>query len=251
MPLFQHDNLNFAYLDEGEPAGDPVILIHGFASNKAVNWVGPGWVQALGDAGYRVLAIDNRGHGESDKPHDAQAYRPDKMAGDAAALLAHLRIDRAHVLGYSMGARIGAFLSLGAPEKVRSLVFGGLGMGMIDGVGDWEVIADALLAPSLDAVTDPRGRAFRAFAEQTGGDRTALAACISTSRQHPTVEQAGAIEAPTLIAVGTKDDIAGSPRELAELMPNATAIDIPGRDHMLAVGDRVFKQAVLEFLAAH
>lgn len=89
---------------------------------------------------------------------------------------------------------------------------------------------------------------FRAFADQTKSDRQALAACISTSRDLLTAEDMARIDVPTLIGVGTKDDIAGSPQELAELMPNARALDIPGRDHMLAVGDRVFKKAVLEFL---
>jgi pimeloyl-ACP methyl ester carboxylesterase len=249
MPSFQHDTLNLAYFDEGEPAGVPVLLIHGFASSKTVNWIGPGWLKTLGDAGYRVIAIDNRGHGDSDKPHDTEAYTPDKMAGDAVALLEHLGIPDAHVMGYSMGARISAFMALAAPQAVRSLVFGGLGIGMVEGVGGWEGIAEGLLADSLDLVTDQRARAFRMFAEQTGSDRVALAACIRSSRVKLTPDQAAQIDAPTLIAVGTKDDIAGSPQALAALMPHARVVDIPGRDHMLAVGDRVFKQAVLEFLS--
>lgn len=250
MPSFQHDTLNLAYFDEGDPSGEPVLLIHGFASSKTVNWIGPGWLKTLGDAGYRVIAIDNRGHGDSDKPHDSEAYTPDKMAGDAVALLEHLGIPDAHVMGYSMGARISAFMALAAPQTVRSLVFGGLGIGMVEGVGGWEGIAEGLLADSLDLVTDQRARAFRMFAEQTGSDRVALAACIRSSRVKLTPDQAAQIEAPTLVAVGTKDDIAGSPQQLAALMPHARVVDIPGRDHMLAVGDRVFKQAVLEFLSS-
>ena len=250
MPRFQHDHLSLAYFDEGVPSGDPILLIHGFASSKTVNWIGPLWLRTLNDAGYRVIAIDNRGHGESNKPHETEAYTPDKMAGDAIALLRHLGIPEAHVMGYSMGARIAAFMALAAPDKVRSLVFGGLGMGMIDGVGGWEGIAEALLADSIDSVTGTRPRMFRSFADQTGSDRVALAACIESSRTLVTPEQAARITAPTLIAVGTKDDIAGDPHGLAALMPNATAVDIPGRDHMLAVGDRVYKQAVLAFLSS-
>lgn len=249
--LFFHDGLQLAYFDEGDPAGAPILLIHGFASNANANWVHPGWLKTLGDAGYRVVAIDNRGHGQSDRPHDAEAYHPPLMAADAAALLTHLRIDRAHVMGYSMGARISAFLALEHPERVRALIFGGLGIGMCDGVGDWDPIVEALLAPSLSDVTHERGRMFRAFADQTRSDRFALAACIQTSRVLVSREEVARIDQPTLIAVGTKDDIAGSPHELAAVMPNATAIDIPGRDHMLAVGDRVFKKAALTFLASH
>lgn len=171
------------------------------------------------------------------------------MAGDAAALLDHLAIPEAHVFGYSMGARITAFMALAHPHRVRSVVFGGLGIGMVEGVGDWDPIADALLAPSLDVVSHERGRMFRAFADQTKSDRQALAACIMTSRDLLTEADMARIDVPALIGVGTKDDIAGSPQLLAALMPDARALDIPGRDHMLAVGDKVFKRAVLDFYA--
>lgn len=244
---FIHDGLQIAYFDEGDPAGDPVLMIHGFASTACVNWVYPGWLRTLGDAGYRVIALDNRGHGASDRPHDPEAYYPSLMAADAAALLTHLGIEQAHVMGYSMGARNAAFLAIEHGHRVRSLVFGGLGIGLCDGVGDWDPIADALLAPSIDDVTHARGRMFRAFAEQTHSDRFALAACIRTSRVLVDRADIAKVDIPTLIAVGTKDDIAGSAQELAALMPEATAIDIPNRDHMLAVGDRVFKKAVLDF----
>lgn len=248
---FVHDGLKLSFFDEGEPSGDPVLLIHGFASTATVNWVHPGWLKTLGDAGYRVIALDNRGHGESDKPRDPEAYRPWVMAKDAIALLDHLGIPQAHVMGYSMGARISTFAALSDPERIRSLVLGGLGIGMTDGVGDWDPIADALVAPEIDAIDHERGRMFRLFAEQTKSDRDALAACIRGSRDLVERADLARIEAPTLVAVGTKDDIAGSPQELAALMPHATALDIPGRDHMLAVGDRVFKAAVLEFYANH
>lgn len=244
---FEHDGMEFAYFDEGERTGPPTLLIHGFASSALVNWVQPGWLQTLSEAGRRVVAIDNRGHGGSAKPHDPAAYHPSLMAGDAAALLDHLGIERADVMGYSMGARISAFLALEHGERVRSLVWGGLGIGLVHGVGDWDPIAHALLAPSLDDVVHERGRMFRAFADKTKSDRHALAACISSNRVLVSEGQAARIPQPTLIAVGTKDDIAGSPHDLADLLPDARAIDIPNRDHMLAVGDRVFKAAVRDF----
>jgi len=247
LSFFYHDALQLAYFDAGDPSGAPILLIHGFASTASVNWVHPGWLKTLGEAGYRVIAIDNRGHGASDRPHEPEAYHPSRMAADSAALLTHLRIDQADVMGYSMGARISAFLALEHPQRVRSLVFGGLGIGLCDGVGDWDPIADALLAPSLSDVSHERGRMFRAFADQTRSDRFALAACIQASRVPVDRADIARVDAPTLIAVGTKDDIAGSPQELAALMPDARAVDIPNRDHMLAVGDKVFKNAVLAF----
>jgi pimeloyl-ACP methyl ester carboxylesterase len=249
--FFHHDGLKLAYFDEGDPSGPPVLLIHGFASSALVNWVHPGWLKTLGDAGFRVIAIDNRGHGLSDKPHETERYHVPLMAADAIALLDHLGIPEAHVMGYSMGARITAFAAMADPHRVRTIVFGGLGIGMVTGVGDWDPIADALLAPSINDVSDERGCTFRAFADQTKSDRLALAACIRTSRTEITAQDVAKIDIPVLIGVGTRDDIAGSPQELAALMPQATALDIPNRDHMLAVGDRVFKKAVLEFLEEH
>ena len=154
-------------------------------------------------------------------------------------------------MGYSMGARVSAFMALEHPHRVATLIFGGLGSGMVDGVGDWDPIAAALLAEDPTNVTNARGRSFRTFADQTKSDRKALAACIATSRQELSEADMGRIAQPTLIAVGTRDDIGGSASELAALMPNAVAFDIEGRDHMLAVGDRTFKERVLEFLSAH
>ena len=246
MQSFSHDGQNIAFIDEGK--GDPILLVHGFASTHDVNWVGPGWVETLLGAGYRVVALDNRGHGDSSKSHDPQDYTPEKMASDAAALLEHLDIRRAHVMGYSMGARIAAFLALANPEKVATLVFGGLGIGMIEGVGEWDVIADALLAEDPASVTHERGRMFRAFADQTKSDRQALAACISTSRALLSPEEVARIAHPVLVAVGTRDDIAGAPEPLAALLPHGEAFAIERRDHMRSVGDKTFKQRVLEFL---
>lgn len=250
MQSFRNEGFDIAYLDHA-PGSDapPILLIHGFASTYMVNWVATGWVKTLADAGYRVVALDNRGHGSTSKSYDPADYTPQEMAGDAAALLDHLGIGRAHVMGYSMGARISAFLALAEPTLVATLIFGGLGVGMVDGVGDWDPIAAALLAEDPATVTHPRGRAFRTFADQTKSDRKALAACIETSRVLLSEADVSRITQPTLIAVGTKDDIAGSAEELAGLMPHAEAFAIEGRDHMLAVGDRGFKQRVLEFLA--
>jgi pimeloyl-ACP methyl ester carboxylesterase len=170
------------------------------------------------------------------------------MAEDVRALMDHLRIERADVMGYSMGARITAFLAHRYPERTRAIVLGGLGMHLVDGVGLPESIADALEAPSLADVADPQGRTFRAFADQTKSDRRALAACIRGSRQTLSREEVAEIQAPALIAVGTRDPIAGSAEALAALMPRAQPLPIPNRDHMLAVGDKVFKAGVLQFL---
>ena len=247
MHRFQHDGVDIAFLDEGE--GEPIVLVHGFASNAQVNWVYPGWVATLTRAGRRVIALDNRGHGASSKLYDPAAYHSARMADDVRALLDYLGLGRADVMGYSMGARITAFFAHAYPTRLRRAVLGGLGIRLVDGVGLPESIADALDAPALSDVHDPMGRTFRAFAEQTRSDLKALAACIRGSRQTLTRDQVAAIDAPVLVAVGSKDDVAGAAAPLAALLPRGRALDIPGRDHMLAVGDKVFKEAVLGFLA--
>jgi len=246
MPSFHNGPVEIAYIDEGE--GDPIVLIHGFGSNAGVNWVYPSWVSTLTKAGRRVVALDNRAHGASSKLYDRADYSLRIMADDVRALMDHLNIERADVMGYSLGSRIAATLALHHPERVRALIIGGLGYGLIEGGGPDERVALALEAPSLDDVTDPMGRMFRAFADQTRSDRPALAACLRGSRQWLTPEQAASITPPTLIAVGTKDDVGGSAHKLHEIMTHAEVLDIPDRDHMRAVGDRVYKEGVLAFL---
>lgn len=251
MQFFESSGVRIAYMDVAPEAGpaDPVLLIHGFASNHAVNWVNTLWVTTLTRAGFRVVAFDNRGHGQSEKLYRPEDYDSSVMAGDARRLLDHLGIRRADVMGYSMGARIAAHLAVIDPPRVRSLLLGGLGIRLVHGVGLPLNIADAMEARSLDDLEDPMQRMFRAFAEQTGSDLKALAACIRGSRQTLSEEEVQGIAAPTLVAVGTADTVAGSAQELAALMPNARALDIPGRDHNLAVGDKAHKQGALAFLS--
>jgi pimeloyl-ACP methyl ester carboxylesterase len=246
MDSFSGNGVRIAYIAEGE--GEPVLLIHGFASNARTNWRDTGWMRFLADHGFRAIALDNRGHGASDKLYDPESYTGPAMAEDALRLLDHLEIAKADVIGYSMGARIAAVLALAHPERVRGAVFGGLGANMIHGVGDPRPIAAALLADDVSNVTNSRARAFRVFADQTKSDRRALAACIMATRDRVPAQELGLLKVPVLVAVGTEDAIAGPARPLADAIPGAAALDIPGRDHMKAVGDRVFKEGVLEFL---
>jgi pimeloyl-ACP methyl ester carboxylesterase len=244
---FSSDGVDIAFLDQGE--GEPILLIHGFASNHVVNWGATGWIDTLKRAGRRVIAMDVRGHGQSAKIYDPEAYRGDLVARDAANLIDHLGLGRADLMGYSMGGRIAAFVAVEYPEKVRSLIIGGFGMALIDGVGGDEAIVTALEAASLDDVDGEPGRAYRKFAEQTGSDLKALAACMRIGRQTLTPVQLATIGVPVLIAVGENDRVAGSPHELASFIPNAEVLVIPRRDHMLATADRSFIAAVLDFLA--
>lgn len=246
MPTFQSDGLTLAYESAGD--GPPVLCIHGFASSGKVNWIDTGWVETLVGAGYRAITLDNRGHGASDKPYDPELYYPRDMARDGVALLDHLGIERAALLGYSMGARIAAFLAYEHEERVACAIFGGMGMNLINGLSDGNDIISGLLAPSLAGLMHPTARQFRIFAEHTGADRAALAACMETSRQPMARADVRRIGMPALVAVGEADDMAGSPEPLAEMLPQGEAFVIPKRDHMRATGDKAFKAAALAFL---
>lgn len=251
MQTFRSAGVEIAFVDvppDEADRGEPILLIHGFASNHRVNWVDPRWSTTLTRDGRRVIALDNRGHGRSAKLYEPSSYSKEMMAEDALRLLDLLGIERIDVMGYSMGARISAFLAIAHPDRVRSLVLGGLGEHLVHGEGLPMGIAEALEAPSSAQLTDPMQRLFRSFAESTGGDLRALAACIRGSRDSLTPEALARIFCPVLVAVGSNDAIAGRPGPLAALIADAEVLDIPGRDHNLAVGDKVFKQGVLEFL---
>lgn len=247
MHKFNSDGVEIAYEITGE--GPPILLIHGFASNAHVNWRDTHWLKTLAEAGRQAIAIDNRGHGKSEKLYDPEAYPAATMAEDARRLLDHLGIGKADVMGYSMGARIAAFLTTRHPERVRHAVFAGLASNMIAGFGNGEIIAKGLEAPSREEVTDPSARAFRMFAEQTKSDLKALAACMRSSRTRITVDDLASIKVPVLVVAGAKDEVAGEIEPLVRAIPGARGVSLPGRNHMNAVGDKGYKQAVLEFLA--
>ena len=214
-----------------------------------MNWVTPGWLKCLSEAGYHVVSFDNRGHGLSEKPHDEEKYGAHLMAGDVNALCQHLNLSRIHLMGYSMGARISAFVTMEYQHLLKSVIFAGMGFHMVRGMGNPEPIARALEAETAEEVTNPAARNFRDFAEVTKSDLKALAACIRSTRKPVTKEALANIKVPSLVAVGTTDVIAGSGEKLVELIPGAKHLPIPDRDHMRAVGDKAYKEGVLEFLA--
>ena len=251
MQKFNSAGVEIAYKDSRPSLGEgpPILLIHGFASNHQVNWVATGWERTLLEAGYRVILVDNRGHGQSQKLYAPSDYSSPMMADDARRLLDHLGIEAAAVMGYSMGARISAFVTLNYPARVSRVVFAGLAEGMVTGVPGAEAIADGLMADSAAEVTDPGARSFRQFAEQTKSDLKALSACMRSSRVKIKPEALAGIKVPILVVAGDKDDVAGAIDPFVALMPTARGVSLPGRNHMNAVGDKGYKQAVLDFLA--
>jgi pimeloyl-ACP methyl ester carboxylesterase len=248
MPTFDSQGVRLVYDDLG--AGPPIALIHGFASSRKRNWQEVGWYDTLLAAGRRVLALDCRGHGESDKPHDPAAYAAAAMVADVVALLDHAGVPRAAVMGYSMGARITAGLLVRAAERVGAAILAGAGKGFLGARRDAEAIARVLDADDPATITHPAGRTFRQFAEQGRNDLAALAACMRGLRHVVDAADLAAVRAPVLLVAGERDDLVGDPQELAALIPRAELYIVPGRDHLSAVGDRRYKEVVRRFLDA-
>ncbi|TAN32600.1 alpha/beta fold hydrolase [bacterium] len=244
---FDSDGVRLHYEVHGPENGRPIVLVHGFASDYRLNWVGTRWQETLTSDGFRVIGLDCRGHGGSDKPHDPAAYAVRVMAGDVLRLLDHLDVPVADLLGYSMGARIGLQAVLDFPERVRRAVLGGLGSaGAIDSA---EQIATAFLRG--EPTDDPIAQTFYRFASaRPANDLLALAACITGLHPDNDPARLSAIRSPILIVAGDHDDIARNAPELVELIPTSRLVTIAGRDHMSAVVAKDFKQAALEFLAA-
>jgi pimeloyl-ACP methyl ester carboxylesterase len=242
---FDSDGVRLHYTLHGPEAREPVVLVHGFASDYELNWVGSRWQEALERAGYRVIGLDCRGHGQSSKPHDPAAYALATMAADVRNLLDELEIPSTRYIGYSMGARIGLRALLDFPDRIRCAVLGGVGMS--GALEDAEKIAHALRgSPPENEVA----ATFQRFAAaRPSNDLEALAACIVGQQPGLDPERLRAIRTPILVVVGERDDIARNTQQLVGQIPDARLVVIPGRDHMSVLTARPFKDAALEFLA--
>ena len=241
------DGVRIAYESVGQ--GIPVLLIHGFGSSRVQNWRATGWYETVSGCGFRVLAMDCRGHGDSDKPHDPAMYSYALMAADALCVLEAAGDGQAHAIGYSMGGHLGIELLMKHPEVLQRLVVAGVGETYLHGPFRARfAIADALLEPNIDRITDPTQKMFRAFANQPGKDRAALAACMRGERRVWTADELAQATRPVLVVCGANDQISGAPSPLAAVFADGRAVEVPGRDHMSAVGDKRTKAAALEFL---
>jgi pimeloyl-ACP methyl ester carboxylesterase len=243
------DGVELAYEKHGE--GPAVVMVHGFGSSRIQNWKSTGWYGGLTGAGFSIVAMDCRGHGESGKPHEESAYGHDRMAEDVLAVMQACDLADALVLGYSMGGFIGLRFLAAHPEHVRKLAIAGVGetylQDRITSPPARAALADALLTPDKDAITDPRAKMFRAFAEQSGKDRFALAACMRAMSPHLPLETLSRLQRPILVVNGSEDETAGRPEPLAAAFSDGQAVAIPGRDHMSAVGDKNTRQTVIDF----
>ncbi|MGJ3649773.1 alpha/beta fold hydrolase [Sphingomonas sp. GlSt437] len=234
-----------AWRELGE--GRPVVLFHGYFSDAATNWIRYGHAAAIAARGFRVILPDLRGHGESDKPHDAAAYPPDVAATDGFALIEALGLTDYDLGGYSLGARTTVrMLAMGA--KPRRVVLSGMGLeGIISTGRRVDFFRRVLTMP--DAFE--RGSAewlAQAFLKTTGGDAAALVRVLDTFVDTP-AEALQAITQPVLVVAGADDFDNGSAEALAAALPNARHVVTPG-NHMSAVLKPELGQAIADFLAA-
>ncbi|HXD82213.1 MAG TPA: alpha/beta hydrolase [Candidatus Acidoferrum sp.] len=244
---FESDGIRLHYEVHGPEQGAPLVVVHGFASDYRLNWVGTRWQEALTTAGFRVFGLDCRGHGQSDKPHDSAAYAIGIMGRDVTRLLDHLEVPSAGYLGYSMGARIGLQVVMDSPDRVRRAVLGGIGAS--GSIRNADAIAAAFL--TREPGDNPIAQSFYRFASaRPTNDLKALAACIKGLQPDWDPARLSAIQTPVLVVVGDRDELAPDAPELVELMPSSRLVTVQGRDHMGAVPAREFKQAAIDFLSA-
>jgi pimeloyl-ACP methyl ester carboxylesterase len=253
MPDFESDGVRLHYVLAGPDDGQPIVLVHGFASDYELNWVGSRWQDTLTRSGRLVIGLDCRGHGLSEKPHSPEAYAREVMAGDVIRLLDHLGVAEAEYLGYSMGARIGLEIVTRHGIRCRRAVLGGLGRwdgrdgGSRSGPTSAELIARRLRGDS--SVQDPQAEMFYQFAAARPiNDLEALACCMLGPQPPIDDRLVAATTVPVAIMTGDRDLVAKDADQVARRIPGARYVPIEGRDHMNAVPARQFKEAALDFL---
>lgn len=246
------DGVTLTYDDIVPAAGAErtVVLLHGFASNRNEGWRRTGWYGAFERRGARVIGLDQRGHGESAKPHEPAAYARETLAADVLALMDHLGLERADLFGYSMGTRTAMQAALTAPERVSHLILGGVGGKLLEPApaAEGNPMAEAMLAADPESIGHPMLRSFRHFADEQGEDRQALAAFLSASNPPLDVEGLANLTMPALVIAGQRDEIAGDPEDLARIFPNGHGVTVIGCDHFSAIPHALTKAAVFDFL---
>jgi pimeloyl-ACP methyl ester carboxylesterase len=252
MASFTSDGVQIAYDDITPPGGAKrtIVLIHGFASNRKEGWKRTGWYTAFERRGFRVIALDQRGHGESQKLYDLHAYEREQLAADVLRLMDHLGVERAEMFGYSMGTRVALEAAVASPDRVSHLILGGVGEKLLQPHPHvaGQPMADAMLADDPETITEPMLRSFRQFADEQGEDLKALAAMTRVRNMPFNPDALAELPMPVLVVAGQGDEGAGDPEGLARVFPHGHGVTIPGCDHFSAIPHALTKAAVFDFL---
>ena len=247
MAYFASNSVHIFYEEYG--AGSPVVLIHGFGVDARLQWGETGLIKFLAPH-FRVIALDCRGHGRSERFYDPDAYAMRNMSGDVLNLLDYLQIDRALLVGFSLGSRVCFEIMTTHPERCRAAVLSGWGPdnSTSDAVRR-EELATALLATDVASVTEYQHRIRRAVLD-AGNDLGALAACIRCDANIPELSAVTPISVPVLFVTGGKDYVAGDPNRLSGYFRESHVLVIDNNGHASVVADPRFHTAVADFLAA-
>ncbi|MBF0672960.1 MAG: alpha/beta hydrolase [Salinibacterium sp.] len=243
-----HDGLRLTVHEFGEPDAPAVLALHGFASSAIANWRSTGWVRDLSRAGHRILALDQRGHGESDAPHDPAFYSMDRFARDVATVVEEYGLPDVALLGYSLGARVSWLTASKFPHLVRRAVLGGLPSG--DPLERFDLAAARDLVRLGRPIDDALTATFMRMASTLpDNDLEALVAVVEGLRSGPQVNIAQAPRQALLLATGTEDPLLEQSRSLSEAAPDASFLELPGRHHFNAPTSRDFRHPAIEFLS--
>jgi pimeloyl-ACP methyl ester carboxylesterase len=241
------DNVKIATYEFGDPDAPTVVAVHGFASSALVNFHATGWIRDLVRAGFHVIAIDQRGHGASDKPLDPRSYTMELLVADVLQVLDTFMLDEVDYVGYSLGARVGWQSATEMPSRIKRAVLGGIPDG--DPLTRFEVDQARQFLADGTAVEDRLTGGYLTMAGAIdGNDLGALVSLVEGMRGGPQPHADNAPAQQVLFATGSEDGILAASRSLAEATPNGSFFEIPGRNHFNAPTARAFRDAALEFL---
>jgi pimeloyl-ACP methyl ester carboxylesterase len=229
--------------------GPPIVLVHGFSSSFEGDWLLNGWVDFLIGEGRQVIGLDCRGHGNSGKPHSPEAYAGNQIPDDVLAVMDAVGIERADIMGYSMGALVTLNLLSRNDERFSSAVVGGTALPRpTTDPQRRAALAAALETPDPATISEQAALQFRRAVERRGNDLLALAAFQRSERTQADQAELRRLELPLLVVVGANDEVAASARLLAEIVSGAELVTLSGEDHHSALASEGFKQAVAHFL---
>lgn len=248
MTSVESAGVTISWQEIGPADGRPVLVVHGFGSNRAANWLDAGWETTLSEAGFRAILVDLRGHGDSGRPIGAEHYRTEQFLDDLLAVLDALGLDRVGYLGYSFGARLGWDLAIAHPERIERLVLGGFSLS--SPMADFDVAgARAFIADGTEIGHPLTAALMRMSALVPGTDLARLVDVVEgiSGDSLPPVGDGPVPAAPMCIVVGERDEIAAGAGELAAEI-GAEFVELKARSHTSAITARGFKEAAVDWL---
>ena len=250
MPHVRANGVRLYYSDRG--SGEPVVLLHGFTTTHVGNWDRRGWIDMLARSGFRVLALDFRSHGRSDRVYEPSEAATARLTADVVALLDHTAVARADLIGFSMGGGVALDVAMTNPERVRRLVVAGVADAALNEFHDPSEVTGILAAfeGASGAAASPAGQRLRRNAELAGNDINALTPFLRNGGWPGVLSPERPVEAPVLLIVAEEDQYMHKVEKILRWLPLAQVLRVLGRDHHSVLDDENVRAAVLAFLGA-